>query len=805
MWPLRSKAPQSKTLRSKTLRSKTLRSKTLRISLFAVALAGSAGCSELDPYPLASEPQASFDVRPGVEIVTVTHADPGVPLTLYDADGSKLLTLITDPFGQAHFAYIPYEHMVIDTAEGTIPIVEGTTLKKGDGYVIRNDTTDPPDETAPFSVLGVHDIPDTSLYERQELSGVHFGLFGDGGQDMNEGFQYIEVRDGVKLGVMVRYPDKLLWGDGPWPTVIEYSGYSPSRPSSPEPGSRIATLLGYASVGVNMRGTGCSGGVFDVFNPAQHADGYDVVEVVARQPWVLHNRVGMVGLSYSGIAQLFVARTNPPSLAAITPLSVIADPWQQQWPGGVYNDGFTRQWLSQRDAQASSGGQSWTDERIAAGDTICAEHQDLRNQNIDFQSFFRKLEFYPDDAADRSLPTLVQEIEAPVFLTGAWQDEQTGAQFSGMLDAFTATPVKKFTMYNGRHVDGYSPLVVSRWLEFLSLYVAKRVPRLDQAIRNLAGKELDKEYGVEGLGFEPDRFADYADDDYAGVLAAYEAEPTVRVLFENGAAGPAPGAPAARFEASFDTWPPADYVGRSFYLGPDGTLDSQPPSSDGLDSYLHDPDAGASTFFGPKGYQLMTPLWDIDWSQFPAGRSLSYVSEPFTEDVVVAGPGWAELWLQSEVADVNVQVSLTIVRPDDTEYLLQSGWLRMGHRKIDEQASDELRIVRTFREEDFEPLQPGTPVSTKIPLPSLGQAFRAGSRLRVIISTPGRHHGTWEFENPDYDGQSPEHAVAWGPQTASRVFLPVVSGVTVAPGFPECPSLRGQPCRPYVATSNSSQ
>ena len=31
----------------------------------------------------------------------------------------------------------------------------------------------------------------------------------------------------------------------------------------------------------------------------------------------------MVGISYSGISQLYVAATQPPSLLAITPLSVV--------------------------------------------------------------------------------------------------------------------------------------------------------------------------------------------------------------------------------------------------------------------------------------------------------------------------------------------------------------------------------------------------------------------------------------------------------------------------------------------------
>jgi hypothetical protein len=757
-------------------------------------------CSDIDPIevPLA--------VRPGVEIVTVEDAAPRTPLTLYDGAGQPLVTLISDELGQAHFAYIPDEHLTFDSNEGTIPVVEGGTLKPAAEYVIRADGATPPARSEPFAVLGVDDVPDTSFYEGQSLSGVHYTIGGiPDGEGAADGFNYLVMRDGVELSAMVRFPDAGLWGEGPWPTVIEYSGYSPSNPDNPEPGTRIATLLGFATVAVNMRGSGCSGGVFDVFNPAQHADGYDIVEIVARQPWVLHNEVGMVGLSYSGIAQLFVAHTRPPSLAAITPLSVIGDPWEQQWPGGVYNSGFTRQWLEQRDAQAAAGGQSWTDARIAAGDTRCRDHQDLRRQNIDFESFFHQLEFYPRDAESRSLPLLVGDIEVPVLLTGAWQDEQTGAAFAGMLDRFGASPHARFTLFNGRHPDGYSPLVLARWLEFLQLYVARRVPRLAEGIRTVLSQALSEEFNLESVvELEGDRFPDFADDDYDGVRAAYEAEPPVRVLFENGAGVAEPGATAARFEASYDAWPPPSATGLSLYLDANGALRDAPGAS-GADSYLHDAEAGGVTFFGPAGYELLTPLWDIDWTEFPAGRSLSYLTEPLAADVVVAGPGWAELWLESEVDDVNVQVTITEVRPDDTEVLVQSGWLRLGHRKIDEASSDTFRVRRTYAEADFEPLTPGEQVVVKVALPSFGQAFRAGSRLRLIISAPGRNHGTWEFESPDYGGATPKQIIAHGAGAPSRLFLPVVTGVPVAAGVPPCPSLRGQPCRPYVASTNTSE
>jgi hypothetical protein len=38
--------------------------------------------------------------------------------------------------------------------------------------------------------------------------------------------------------------------------VVEYSGYDPSNPGATQPASRIAQLLGFATVGVNLRGTG---------------------------------------------------------------------------------------------------------------------------------------------------------------------------------------------------------------------------------------------------------------------------------------------------------------------------------------------------------------------------------------------------------------------------------------------------------------------------------------------------------------------------------------------------------------------
>jgi hypothetical protein len=142
------------------------------------------------------------------------------------------------------------------------------------------------------------------------------------------------------------------------------------------------------------------------------------------------------------------------------------------------------------------------------------------------------------------------------------------------------------------------------------------------------------------------------------------------------------------------------------------------------------------------------------------------------------------------------------VRPDGIEYIVQSGVLRVAHRKINDELSDTFLIDYTFAAEDFELLTPGEFIETKVPFRPFAHAFRAGSRLRLIIDTPGRDSPLWAYENPSY-GRDVFHSVKHGPDAVSFLLLPVVSGVEVPATYPPCPSLRGQICRPYVAPGNA--
>ena len=178
------------------------------------------------------------------------------------------------------------------------------------------------------------------------------------------GYSYLTTRDGTKLAINVHPPTSPAGEPGlpagtpipsgpdfapPYPTLIEYSGYGYANPAGPDNGIAVlANLMGFAVVDVNMRGTGCSGGAFDYFEPLQNLDGYDVIETIAAQPWVRDHKVGMMGISYGAISQLFTAQLDPPHLEAISPLSSIDATATTLYPGGILNTGFAVAWAQQR-------------------------------------------------------------------------------------------------------------------------------------------------------------------------------------------------------------------------------------------------------------------------------------------------------------------------------------------------------------------------------------------------------------------------------------------------------------------------
>lgn len=616
-----------------------------------------------------------------------------------------------------------------------------------------------------------------------------------------KGYGYLTTRDGTQLAINVQLPS----GPGPYPTLIEYSGYGYANPAGGEASTaQLANILGFAVVDVNMRGTGCSGGAFDYFEPLQGLDGYDVIETVARQPWVLHNKVGMMGVSYGGISQLFTAATAPPSLAAITPLSVIDATQTTLYPGGLLNTGFALSWAKDRvhDALPASptGGQGWALKRINEGDATCKANQDLHPEAIDLLGKIAANKYYIPKVADPLAPvTFVKKIKAPVFLACQWTDEQTGGHCGALPREFTGTKKKWFTFTNGTHIDSLDPVTFNRWYDFLELYVARRAPSLSAGEKALAPTVFKAVMGVDGINLPADPIQDLPS--YDAALAAWEKQPPVWVAFDNGAGGPVPGAPVAGFEKTFSSFPPRGIKARSWYFGARGTMSTTKTRRSGSDRFRWDTSARPATSFtgntgsGKNGLWTATPGYQ--WLQPPAGTAASYLSAPMSADTTVLGAGSVQAWIKSTSPRLDLQVTVTEVRPDGKETFVQGGWLRTSARKLDPKKSTLLEPVPTLRKADDKPLPKGRYSEVWIPLYYQGHVYRKGSRIRILISAPGGDQPIWVFGDAAPKGGTPTVTVGRSKTMPSRVVLPVLPGMSVPTPLPPCPGLRGEPCRAY--------
>ena len=556
-------------------------------------------------------------------------------------------------------------------------------------------------------------------------------------------------------------------------------------------------------MGINMRGTGCSGGAYDFFEPLQLLDGYDLVESIARQPWVKHNHVGMGGLSYPGISQLFVAKMRPPSLAAIAPMSVIADTTSSTLtPGGMYNDGFALAWIRNVLERALPYGHGWIEEVVAQGDTQCETHQLLHSQMVDVVAKALEYPFYTEEVAALFDPTrFVDQIEVPVFLTGQWQDEQTGPHFAALLDRFTASPQARFTVTNGVHVDGYTPHILTEWKTFLDFYVAKEIPSWPTFTKQLVPVFFQTSFDAP-LELPPTRFDDASSFEEA--LSQYEAELPLRVIWETGAHEDYPaGAPVGRFETFHEAWPLPETQPLNLYFHPDGSLQPTEPTAEQsaeheASFFYHDPEAATRVILPRGDIAALTPNWTYE--PLRQDQAIAFISDPLTSDHVMLGHGSVDVWMQSSEIDADLEVHLTEVRPDDSEMWVQAGWLRASYRGLREDASV-LRPIKTHREEDYALLPEGEWTLVRIELMPFGHIFRTGSRIRISIDTPGDTAAEWYFILLDQPSTA-RHAFAHSQQYPSRVVLPLIPTIEVPTPLADCNTLRGQPCRPYVPVDN---
>jgi predicted acyl esterase len=172
----------------------------------------------------------------------------------------------------------------------------------------------------------------------------------------------ITMSDGTEISADIFRPDSnekfpAILGIHPYPQQPQTAPIKPNSFSSvtfPHPGEEkgrgwiesgdpnFFVRRGYVQAISNVRGTGKSGGKYDFLGPQELRDTYEVIEWTAKQPWC-DGKVGMFGVSYFAMIQIFVAALNPPSLKCLFAPHALTDLYQDWiYRGGIYGYNFIR-------------------------------------------------------------------------------------------------------------------------------------------------------------------------------------------------------------------------------------------------------------------------------------------------------------------------------------------------------------------------------------------------------------------------------------------------------------------------------
>jgi putative CocE/NonD family hydrolase len=155
---------------------------------------------------------------------------------------------------------------------------------------------------------------------------------------------YVTVSDGEEIAVRVFLPPGHVEGER-YPVLFTMEGYGGAG------GHNDSTYnhrhAGYVLVAASLRGTGCSGGTLDLFDPRSSLDGAEIIEDwLPTQDWYDPAQgVGLFGHSYAGLTGFLVAAEQPEGLKAVAVSGLIDDFYRGiLYPGGVPNPGFPILW-----------------------------------------------------------------------------------------------------------------------------------------------------------------------------------------------------------------------------------------------------------------------------------------------------------------------------------------------------------------------------------------------------------------------------------------------------------------------------
>ncbi|MDQ2740595.1 MAG: CocE/NonD family hydrolase [Actinomycetota bacterium] len=437
-----------------------------------------------------------------------------------------------------------------------------------------------------------------------------------------------------------------------------------------------------------------------------------------------NGNVGLWGMSYLAMTQHAVASLQPPHLKAMIALGTDADLYNEAIYGGGLFGEGFWTWW-----QAAMTGHNYNGER---------QETDWLARML--ATPFNDLSAYGPQGSIFMQPEL-EKATAPVWIVGP----QTGIVIHqlGSSETFirsTGVKAKKFDFVDAWFPHSYKASTISEHMAFFDHWLKG----VDNGAMDGAPVRVQIRTGNGG---------NYVAEEFQWPIA----RTTYRRWY---------------LDAS-----PSDWVGdgrRTDFL----RIGENIPAADTSASYDAHLDRGRP-IPAPTGFAGGTPRWST---------GVSFISDPLTEDLVLAGYMKIGLWVSSTSSDMDVFVSLRVLDEQDREIRYESlvppidpanihpvghGLLKVSHRAIDEARSTEYWPVHTHAEADHQPLEDGDIVAIEVGLYPSSALIRRGCRLRIDVQ-PYSPAGlpTRAYDESYHLGAT--NTVYTGPDHPSYVQLPIV-------------------------------
>lgn len=530
----------------------------------------------------------------------------------------------------------------------------------------------------------------------------------------------VRMSDGVELRADVYYPTGAPAG-ARFPVILSQTPYgkrsavTTSSGNTAEGGGNgyfpYLVRRGYVNVVADVRGTGSSGGDFQLFGPREVRDGVELVRWAARLPRS-SGRVGTAGESYVGLNQLLTAAQIGPHspLKAIFPVTAGNDLYRDLvFAGGIPNLEFAAFWTALR---ASMTG--------AVPDNPTANPLDLAAHPIQRGEHFA--------ASDVGLYAEIDTGGDRGYDVGYWRQRAPSAY----LPRIVANKIPAFLVSGW--FDVYQRGVVRNYAELQNAWAKRRPVMAPMAPHQRVTGRYQLAVGPwfhdpTGLGIRYQQLMlQWFDTWLKGERTGMSSTRTPLHVFE---LGPNRWVQQARFPL------PATRV-RRFYLPSGGKLawsGETSPCNRNIDQWT----TGLGTYgFTLAGFPGM-PICTNDDRTTQAG-SLAVTTPPFARDESLAGPMTARVYLSSTTSDAELVATVEDVGPGGSSYPLGMGALLGSHRALDRgrswwQNGALLVPWHPYTRATERPLTPGRVARLDVEIyPSFARIAR-GHRLRLTLSS----------------------------------------------------------------------